>query len=259
MSTTKVSPHISLFRSHINNRRFDDQTLRILELVLVFKDVESLTEARKELRDFLRSESLNAIREIKSKTVEQKLLILEFYVRAFALLGDIESCLAWRYEALNLRELNSTTHQWLQVSYMEWLNFAEHSLDNGFHTIARKACENALSSIEKNDSADLKKDEFSQLVEVSKKVKRLKDYASTLAASHSVEAQTAKYLRKKTIEKSRSCPSPCKETKCIASNLFRYGIKKRNERKFHELQSIQRISNGSDSIHSEGQYQSFSC
>ncbi|KAK9271818.1 hypothetical protein L1049_002183 [Liquidambar formosana] len=48
------------------------------------------------------------------------------------------SCLALRYEALVLRDLKSATYQWLQVSYREWLTFAEHSLDNGFYSIARK-------------------------------------------------------------------------------------------------------------------------
>ncbi|KAK7848217.1 hypothetical protein CFP56_005405 [Quercus suber] len=44
-------------------------------------------------------------------------------------LGDVESisCLALRYEALHMRELKSTSCQWLEVSYLEWLNFAEHS------------------------------------------------------------------------------------------------------------------------------------
>jgi len=49
-----------------------------------------------------------------------------------------QSCLALRYEALHMRELKSTSCQWLEVSYLEWLNFAEHSLDNGFYSIAGK-------------------------------------------------------------------------------------------------------------------------
>ncbi|KAK9285383.1 hypothetical protein L1049_024574 [Liquidambar formosana] len=49
-----------------------------------------------------------------------------------------KSCLALRYEALVLRDLKSATYQWLQVSYREWPTFAEHSLDNGFYSIARK-------------------------------------------------------------------------------------------------------------------------
>ena len=53
---------------------------------------------------------------------------------------SLQSCLALRYEALNLREIKSASYQWLEVSYSEWLNFAEQSLDYGFHSIARKVC-----------------------------------------------------------------------------------------------------------------------
>ena len=43
-----------------------------------------------------------------------------------------------RYEALVLRELKSTSYQWLQVSHIEWLTFAEQALDNGFYSVAAK-------------------------------------------------------------------------------------------------------------------------
>ena len=49
-----------------------------------------------------------------------------------------QSCLALRYEALVLRELKATSDKRLQVSYREWLAFAEHLLDNEFYAIARK-------------------------------------------------------------------------------------------------------------------------
>lgn len=35
-----------------------------------------------------------------------------------------------------MRELESASSQWLEVSYLEWLRFAEQSLDNGFCSIA---------------------------------------------------------------------------------------------------------------------------
>lgn len=47
-------------------------------------------EVRAGLREYLRSESISVIREIGDGTVEKKLLILEFFVRSFALIGDIE-------------------------------------------------------------------------------------------------------------------------------------------------------------------------
>lgn len=114
------APHqISLFRSQITTRRFqfsaltyilmriityslnlfslsfscrfNDESLRILESLLVFKDVKSQIETRSDLKQFLRFESLSIFHEIKYKTVYQKLFILQFFVRAFALIGDTEA------------------------------------------------------------------------------------------------------------------------------------------------------------------------
>lgn len=39
----------------------------------------------------MRSESLYVIREIEEKNVERKILILDFLVRASALVGDVEA------------------------------------------------------------------------------------------------------------------------------------------------------------------------
>ncbi|KAE9598644.1 hypothetical protein Lalb_Chr15g0083171 [Lupinus albus] len=132
--------HFSHLRSLIHARSFNDTTLGFLESLLVSKDVESATEVRFTLTQFLRSESLSVIRSIAAKTVHQKLLILDFFVRAFALLGDVQSCLALRYEALVLRELKSATAscEWLQVSSVEWLNFVVDAVHNGFHSVAEK-------------------------------------------------------------------------------------------------------------------------
>lgn len=54
------------------------------------KDVKSSMEVRSSLRQFMRSESLFVLREISEKNVEEKLLVLEFLVRTFALVGDVE-------------------------------------------------------------------------------------------------------------------------------------------------------------------------
>ena len=48
-----------------------------------------------------------------------------------------------RYEALSLREFKSASHQWLEVSHVEWLKFAEQSLDYGFYSISIKVCVHA--------------------------------------------------------------------------------------------------------------------
>ncbi|GMY10526.1 protein DOUBLE-STRAND BREAK FORMATION [Fagus crenata] len=232
-----LAQQISLFRSLIKTRRFDDATLRILESVLVSNSVKSLKEVQSTLRVFLRSESLSVIREIAEKPVQQKLSILEFFVRAFALIADVESCLALRYEALHMRELKCTSCQWLEVSYLEWLNFAEHSLDNGFYSIAGKACENALLGLKRTDIPNTKIDELVENAQVYEKIKRLKDFAMTSAASRSVQSQAAEYLTKKSTGKGKIIhPSFCKETRCVASTMFRIGIKKRNVRKLHDIQ-----------------------
>ncbi|KAA8549460.1 hypothetical protein F0562_001144 [Nyssa sinensis] len=198
--TERVAQQISLFRSQIENRRFDDGTLRILESVLVCKNFKSLLEVQSGLREFMRDECLCVIHGIADKSVEHKLYILDFFVRAFALVGDVESCLALRYEALILRELKSMSNQWLKVSYREWLTFAEHSLENGFYSIARKACENALSCFQMNGVHHGTYD-FSD-VQIINKIKRFKDFTTASGASQSVQAQAVEYLEKKTAEKS---------------------------------------------------------
>ncbi|XP_024981014.1 uncharacterized protein LOC112517877 [Cynara cardunculus var. scolymus] len=203
-NSESISQQISLFRSLVQNRRFDDGTLRILESVLIIRDVKSLLDVRSSVIDFMRHESLCVLREFKEKSVNQQLLILEFFVRAFALSGDVESCLALRYEGLVLRELKSVTDHWLQVSYREWFMFAEHALENKFYAIARKvgtnicvwhvflvdvsmiACEKALACFQTNNMVKIKDtDAFSEDMEAIRKVKRLKDIAMVKAASQS--------------------------------------------------------------------------
>ncbi|KAB1202247.1 hypothetical protein CJ030_MR8G010081 [Morella rubra] len=173
-------------RSQFLFRRFGDATLRILESVLVSKSVKSLKEVESSLRVFLRTESLPAIREIAEKSVDQKLLILEFFVYAFALIGD--------------------------------------------------ACENAQACLKRSDAANPKIAAFSEKEQVTEKLARLKDFALTSASSCSVQAQAAEYLKKKSTGNGKVHPSFCKETRSLASTMFRSGIKKRNVRKLHDLQ-----------------------
>ncbi|KAM7522030.1 hypothetical protein LguiA_011932 [Lonicera macranthoides] len=235
-----IAQQISLFRTLIENRRFNDGTLRVLESVLVSNDFKSLLQLRSSLREFMRHESLRVIHEISDKSAEHKLLILDFFVRAFALADDIECCLALRYEALIMRELKSTSNRWLQVSHREWVTFAEHALENRFYSIARKACEKALSSFQMSALGGRETDDFSKNVEIEK-IKRLVDVAVISASSRSVQAQAAEYLKKKTLKHTISPPLVRKERQCIASTLFRDGIKKRNVRNLQEHRSLQQI------------------
>ncbi|XVF05800.1 hypothetical protein REPUB_Repub05bG0203800 [Reevesia pubescens] len=237
-SDSDVTQQISLFRSQINNKRFNSDSLRILESILACKDVKSLFQLRSSLKEFIRSESLAVVRQIAAKNVDQQLSVLEFFVKAFAIIGDIESCLALRYEALVLREHKSQIHQWLQISHLEWLNFAEQSLENGFYVIAVKACDYALSCLGGNDVTEYKTDELFENLQVTEKINNLKNSALTLAASNSVQAQTSKYLRKKTAAKTKPQPSICKKAPLTASTLYRNGIKNYNERKLYASQRV---------------------
>lgn len=70
--------------------RFDEESLRILELSLVAMNAKSFYEVRSRLRDFLRSESVAIFGELSGESMVAKLTVLEFFARAFALIGDME-------------------------------------------------------------------------------------------------------------------------------------------------------------------------
>lgn len=90
-------PSTSLYLSQFFHSKFsnffrlDGSALRIIETLMVSKDVKSSMEVRSSLQEFIRSESTSIIRENKEKPVQKKLLDLDFLVRAFALLGDVEA------------------------------------------------------------------------------------------------------------------------------------------------------------------------
>ncbi|PIA59537.1 hypothetical protein AQUCO_00400436v1 [Aquilegia coerulea] len=176
---------LTLFRSQLQLRRFDEGTLGILDSILVSKDVKSLLQLRNGLKRLLRSESVSYLQEISHKSIHDKLLILDFFVRAFALVADVESCLALRYEALLLRDRISVNHTWLRVSYEEWLTFARDSLDNGFYSIAIKGCENALLCFQANNDVKSKSNIYLTDSQVIDEIRKVKDVAVKLIAPHS--------------------------------------------------------------------------
>ncbi|XP_004500310.1 protein DOUBLE-STRAND BREAK FORMATION [Cicer arietinum] len=237
-----VEQQLSLFRYLIQTRSFGDATLRFLESLLVSKDVKSSIEVRSSLTQLLKSESLSIIRSISAETVHDKLLVLEFFVHAFALVGDLESCLALRYEALIMRELKSASFPSLQVSPVEWLNFVEDAVRNGFHAVAVKACENALSYIGTNDVKKLERNALPENLKATtiSEITRLKNFALTSIASRSVQVQATEYLERKTRER-QNLDLLYKEKRCPASISFRNGIKRQNMRKLYERQSLQQV------------------
>ncbi|XP_068669439.1 protein DOUBLE-STRAND BREAK FORMATION [Aristolochia californica] len=228
-----MSEPIFLFRSQIQSRRFNAESLRILESVLVSKDVKSLIETRSRLKEFMRTESVTVLKLNEGNAVVQKLSVVEFFMRAFALVGDAESCLALKYEALNLRELECMNHPLLQVSYEEWLRFADDSRRNGFYSIAIKGYDNAIECLHRINSDDSRSGSSLPNTIMVDEIKELRDKARMLIASRSVQAQTAEYLRSRALLK-QECEIQSPKAQPLASSLFRWGIKRRN---FQKLQN----------------------
>ena len=94
----------------------------------------------------MRSHCITFLHEVNEISVKQKLFILEF-------IGDMESCLALKYEGLLLWEIKSSIWQDLRVSHTKWLSFAEQLIDNGFYSTAREACENTMLCLRKDEAA----------------------------------------------------------------------------------------------------------
>ncbi|WJX37199.1 hypothetical protein P8452_24984 [Trifolium repens] len=234
---------LSLFRYLIQTRSFGNATLRFLDSLLLSKDVKSLVEIRSSLMQLLKSESLSIIQSIAAESVHDKLIVLEFFVHAFALVGDLESCLALRYEALVLREIKSASFQLLQVSPVEWLKFVEDAVQNGFHAVAVKACENALRCIGSNDVPKLGRDTLPENLKAStiSEITRLRNFAMTSITSRSVQVQATEYLERK-IRERQKLDLPSKEKRCLASTSFRNGIKRQNMRKLYERQSLLQVN-----------------
>lgn len=89
----KISVSLSRWLENpLNFRRFDEESLRILELSLVATSAKSFSDLRSRLRDFMRSESSVVFGELTGESVVAKLSVLEFFARAFALIGDTEVC-----------------------------------------------------------------------------------------------------------------------------------------------------------------------
>ncbi|CAM8906818.1 unnamed protein product [Rhodiola kirilowii] len=200
------------------------------------KDIKSLSLSRSSVKSVLMSESVLAVQLFKHESLVKQLSVLEFFVHAFSLAGDVEatSCLVMRYEALVLRELKSATCPWAQVTPDEWLTFVVQSLVSGFFSNAVKGCDYALSCLKKKDDENTSVvEKVVDNVEITRKVKKLRDMAISSASSCSFQAQAADYLRKKTQNnnnRKRQLPQHHTETQPLASDLFQNAIKKRHVR-----------------------------
>ncbi|KAL6905974.1 hypothetical protein ACP4OV_003575 [Aristida adscensionis] len=149
------------------------------------------------------------------------------------------SCLAMRYEALVLRDAKYSDDLQLRVSHEEWLTFAKDSLDNGFYTIASKAFANALAHIHPCHQGQV--DSSNSIAEDNTNdITGLQNLAKSLSAQHSVQTQSAEYMRRRASGVHEKCSLQSGKQKLLGSSMFRLGIKTRNIKNL--LRSRQRNS-----------------
>ncbi|KAH9618842.1 hypothetical protein KSS87_010144 [Heliosperma pusillum] len=171
---------LALFSSRLKSNRLDESTLGLLSRMLSSsKDVKQMQHLRTHLLQFLRPQSLTIIRQSADKHIMHTLSTLDFFLAAFAILDDIQSCFSLRYEGLILRDSTSATHPHFQVTSDEWLKFAQDAFQNAFYSVAAKACENAISCFNTNG------DNLPGKMRSIDRIHRLKDAALQLSSNHS--------------------------------------------------------------------------
>ncbi|KAJ1273699.1 hypothetical protein BS78_05G004800 [Paspalum vaginatum] len=228
---------LSLFASRLSTRRFGDDDLRVLEAALsAGADVPALLATRSAARRLLQAHAKEAFAAAGPGTDDARsLAVADFFARAFALVGDVESCLAMRYEALLLRDAKYPSDHCLHVSREEWSTFAKDSLDNGFYTIASKAFANALAHIHSSHPGHLNSANSIEEGEEEKikNITGLQKMAKSLSAQHSVQTLSAEYMKRRALGvhgKDNLQPQP-RKPKLPGSSMFRLGIKTRNIKK----------------------------
>ncbi|KAL9238911.1 hypothetical protein vseg_013279 [Gypsophila vaccaria] len=225
---------VCLISSRLEAGRYDDSTLRLLQLLLSSStDVHTSLHLRRSLRLLLISHSAHSLRNDASLTLT--LSALHFFLRAFSLLHDLQSCLSLRYEALLLRDsCFPASRPDLRVSYSEWLRFAQDAFALAFYSVAAQACDNAALSINRSGVGSGKNLSESMSID---SIQRLKDAAIVLSSNHSVQAHAAEYSKKKNLIQKQSLSVKVKE--CPASISFKNGIKLQNARNLTRLRSQQ--------------------
>ncbi|KAL6630619.1 hypothetical protein ACP70R_028470 [Stipagrostis hirtigluma subsp. patula] len=224
---------LSLFASRLSHRRFGADELRVLEAALsAGGDVPALLSTRSAARRLLRTsvgEAFPAPGPVEEDG--RRLAVSDFFARAFALVGDVESCLAMRYEALVLRESKYSDDLHLQVSREEWLTFAKDSLDNGFYTIASKAFANALAHLHPSHPGHLDSTSSVEEKDNTNDITGLQNLAKSLSAQHSVQTQSAEYMKRRASSGHEKCNLQSGKPKLPGVSMFRLGIKTRNMKK----------------------------
>ncbi|KAL5206408.1 hypothetical protein ABZP36_034617 [Zizania latifolia] len=220
---------LSLLASRLSHRSFGDEELRLLDAALsAAADVPALLRTRSSARRLLRESAAQAFSAPDPGT---SLSIADFFARAFALAGDVQSCLAMRYEALLLRHAKYSNDLHLQVSNEEWLTFAKDSLDNGFYTIASKAFANALAHTDPSHPGYLDSTNSIPNKDKINKTRGLQNLAKSLSALRSVQSQSAEYMIRKASGVNEKCNLKLGKAKLPGSSMFRLGVKTRNIQK----------------------------
>ncbi|KAK3118198.1 hypothetical protein QOZ80_9BG0695580 [Eleusine coracana subsp. coracana] len=182
----RIPDALSLFASGLSHHRFGDDELRKLEAALsAGADVPVMLSTRSSARPLLRASAAEAFLQPSGvggvDDHGRSLSLADFFARAFALVGDVESCLAMRYEALVLRDDKYSNNLQLQVSREEWLTFAKDSLDNGFYAIASKAFANALGRAHVHSSTN----SVEEKEKINNDIAGLQNLSTLLSAQHS--------------------------------------------------------------------------
>ncbi|CAD6255211.1 unnamed protein product [Miscanthus lutarioriparius] len=198
---------LALFASRLSYRRFEDEDLRVLEAALsAGADVPALLATRSAARSLLQASAAEAFAFTATGSVLDggtSLAVADFFARAFALVADVE----------------------------EWLTFAKDSLDNGFYTIASKAFANALAHIHPSHPGHL--DSANSIEEKDKinDITGLQNLAKSLSAQHSVQTQSAEYMKRRGSGVHEKYNLQSGKPKLTGSSMFRIGIKTRNKKK----------------------------
>ncbi|KAF8706322.1 hypothetical protein HU200_030582 [Digitaria exilis] len=234
MPAPAVDARLSLFASRLSHHSFGDDDLLLLEAALsTGADVPALLATRSEARRLLQQHAPQAFAAPPPPLPDhhaRSLATADFFARAFALVGDVQSCLAMRYEALLLRDAKYSGDHHLQVSHEEWLTFAKDSLHNGFYTIASKAFAYAIAHICRSQPGQLdstnsiEKDRINDII-------GLQNLAKSLSAQHSVQTRSAEYMKRRGSGGHDKYYLQSGKPKLPGSSMFMLGIKTRNMKK----------------------------
>ncbi|PVH33428.1 hypothetical protein PAHAL_8G002800 [Panicum hallii] len=227
---------LSRFASRLLSHRctsFGDPELRLLQAALsAGPDVPALLHTRSAARRLLQDRAKEAFAAAQAPPLDHAriLVVADFFARAFALVADVRSCLAMRYEALLLRDAKYSDNHHLQVSREEWLTFAKDALQNGFYTIASKAFAYATAHIHPSHPRQL---DSTNSIEKDKinDITGLRNLAKSLSAKHSVQTESAEYMKRRNSCAREKYNLQSGKPKLPGSSMYMLGIKTRNIKK----------------------------